>query len=355
MEIGVLVTGVGNITTGEQIYNALLFGRRRYRITIANVEHRRMIVANGARKVVLPPADHPDYVQALAAAANEVEAHFILPGSDWELMRIATDRDTLAQATRAVPLINNAAVIRTCSDKQETARAIQRCGVAVPATADCTSVEAAVDAVASGRLKLPVVIKPKHGSGGSANVYIAQDEAELCFFVRYAMHSESALVLQEYIGDADHEFSVSVIHYPDGTLGGSMAARRHLTSRLSTHLKTPNRTGRAELGPWLIISTGHSQGEIDDFADVRAAAEHVATQIGSTGPLNIQGRLLGSEFYVFEINPRFSGSTAVRAQAGHNGPEALIDWHLGVEPELGKQGARRSTFIRGLRDYLDVG
>ncbi len=316
MEIGVLVTGVGNITTGEQIYNALLFGRRRYRITIANVEHRRMIVANGARKVVLPPADHPDYVQALAAAANEVEAHCILPGSDWELMRS---------------------------------------GVAVPATADCTSVEAAVDAVASGRLKLPVVIKPKHGSGGSANVYIAQDEAELCFFVRYAMHSESALVLQEYIGDADHEFSVSVIHYPDGTLGGSMAARRHLTSRLSTHLKTPNRTGRAELGPWLIISTGHSQGEIDDFADVRAAAEHVATQIGSTGPLNIQGRLLGSEFYVFEINPRFSGSTAVRAQAGHNGPEALIDWHLGVEPELGKQGARRSTFIRGLRDYLDVG
>src|SRR3989442_10879210 len=145
MEIGVLVTGVGNVSTGEQIYNALLFGRRRYRITIANVEHQRMIVANGARKVVLPPAEHPDYVQALAAAANEVEAHFILPGSDRELMRIATDRDKLAQSTRAIPLINNEAVIHTCSDKQKTARAVQSCGFAGPATVARTSAAAAPD------------------------------------------------------------------------------------------------------------------------------------------------------------------------------------------------------------------
>jgi carbamoyl-phosphate synthase large subunit len=355
MEIGILVTGVGNITTGEQIYRAMLLGRRRYRITIANVDQQRMIVANGARKVVLPAADHPEYVAALAAAANEAAADFILPGSDRELIRIAAERDQLARGTRAIPLINNEAVIRTCSDKQATARAIQECGFAVPATVDATSVEAAVEAVASGRLTLPVVIKPKYSSGGSANVYIAQDEAELRFFVHYAMQCEPALVLQEYVGDAEHEYSVSVIHYPDGSLGGSMATRRHLTSRLSTHLKTPNRTGRAELGAWLVISTAHSQGEIDDFADVRQAAERVATQMGSTGPLNVQGRLTGSKFYVFEINPRFSGSTAVRARAGHNGPEALIDWHLGVESELGKHGPRRATFLRGLTDYVDVG
>ncbi len=353
MNIGVLVTGVGNITTGEQVYRALLHGRRRYRITVANVDQRRMIVADGAAKLLLPPADDPQYLEALAAAAHHADAQFILPGSDAELLRIATGRDDLARLTTAIPLVNSAAVVRTCSDKQATARAIHECGSAVPTTLDCPSVEAALRAVADGRLQFPVVIKPKHSKGGSENVYIAQDELELSFFAQYALHSEPALVLQEYVGNADHEYSVSVIHYPDGTLGGSFATRRYLTSRLSIHLRTPNRTNRSELGPSLVISTAHSQGEIDDFGEVRAAAERVATHIGSTGPLNIQGRLMGSEFYVFEINPRFSGSTALRAQAGHNGPEALIDWHLGVEPELGKQAARRGTFVRGLADYLD--
>ena len=63
---------------------------------------------------------------------------------------------------------------------------------------------------------------------------------------------------------------------------------------------------------------------IDDFPVVLAAAERIAIALKSTGPLNLQGRLVGSDFLVYEINPRFSGSEAMRAMAGWNGPEALI-------------------------------
>ena len=61
-----------------------------------------------------------------------------------------------------------------------------------------------------------------------------------------------------------------------------------------------------------LISSGYSQGLIDDFRAVRTTAERIAQGIKSEGPLNIQGRVRGDEFLPFEINPRFSASTYFR-------------------------------------------
>ncbi len=59
-----------------------------------------------------------------------------------------------------------------------------------------------------------------------------------------------------------------------------------------------------------------------------AFCEKVASALGSTGPLNIQCRKDGEDIYVFEINPRFSGTTSMRALCGYNEPETLIRKHL---------------------------
>ncbi|MDI6797077.1 MAG: ATP-grasp domain-containing protein, partial [Desulfatibacillaceae bacterium] len=64
--------------------------------------------------------------------------------------------------------------------------------------------------------------------------------------------------------------------------------------------------------------SGYSQGYIGDFPEVRKVAENIAQSAGSTGPLNIQGRLHNGVFYPFEINPRFSATTYLRALAGFN-------------------------------------
>lgn len=349
-DMPVLVTAVGNGSTGEQIYQALRRGRRSYRLTVTNVGLDRMVVANGARKAVLPSAGQPEYLEALAAAANLAAARFIFPGSDPELHRITAETAALARLTPAVVLANNAQTIRVCADKQATAEAIATAGLRVPVTVDLTGPDDALPAVRSRGLPFPVVIKPRQGTGGSANVHLAQDEEELRFFVRHAEHGGRGLVLQEYVGDAEQEYTVSVLHYPDGALAGSLAIRRHLTSLLSTKVRVLNRTGRADLGATLAISTGFTQGEVNDFPLVCQAAERVARHVGSTGPLNIQGRLVGRDFCVFEINPRFSGTTGIRAAAGHNGPEALIDWHLGTPSSVGGP-LRRGSYARGLIDY----
>jgi carbamoyl-phosphate synthase large subunit len=351
MGIGVLITGVGSCSTGEQVYKALGHGRRRYRVTVANVDLERSVVAQGARRIVLPPASEPGYIEALAAAANAAGASFIVPGSDSELLVVAEHREELARLTPAVPLVNDAAIIRACQDKSATGAALARAGLRAPRTARCESAASVAAAVASEELSYPLVVKPRRG-GGSANVYVAQDEKELGFFAERAARGGGAPIVQEYVGSPEHEYTVGVLHYPDGRLAGSIALRRDLTSLLSTRVRTQNRTRRAELGPELVISSGFTQGTVDDFPEVRAAAEQVATALGSRGPLNVQGRLVGSELVVFEVNPRFSGSEAMRAMAGWNAVEALIEWHLGLPSALEAFRARPCTFIRTLVEHL---
>ena len=46
------------------------------------------------------------------------------------------------------------------------------------------------------------------------------------------------------------------------------------------------------------------------------------------GAINIQCRFVDGVVKVFEINPRFSGTTSLRAMAGYNEPDILIQKHL---------------------------
>jgi carbamoyl-phosphate synthase large subunit len=351
MEIGVLVTGVGSGSTGEQVYKALRRGSRRYRIVVSNVRLEATVVAPDAERVQLPPAASPEYLPALAAAANRLGLDFIAPGSDPELDRIASAVPELKSLTSAVPLVNHSATIRLCHDKAATAAAVSRAGLRAPRTFECTSVAGALEAAARGEVPYPVVIKPGLRGGGSADVYVAQDAAELGLFAQMVLRRTTRAVVQEYVGDGESEYTVGVLHYPDGKLAGSFALRRALHSLLSTRLRVPNRTGRDDLGSDLVVSTGFSQGEVDDFPVVRAAAERLAGTLGSKGPLNVQGRLVGQDLVVFEVNPRFSGTEAMRAMAGWNGPEALIDWHLGVRPAIESYRPRRCAFVRSLVEF----
>ncbi len=57
---------------------------------------------------------------------------------------------------------------------------------------------------------------------------------------------------------------------------------------------------------------------------MRAVAEKIALAIHSTGPINVQGRNTSKGFYVFEINPRFSSTTIMRAIVGFNEVDMMI-------------------------------
>ena len=86
-----------------------------------------------------------------------------------------------------------------------------------------------------------------------------------------------------------------------------------------------------------IISSPYSQGLVDDFKAVREQGEKIAKIIGSRGPLNIQGRLKNNILYPFEINPRFSGGTYLRAMAGFNDVNMFLQFLFTGKKQFSKK------------------
>ena len=68
--------------------------------------------------------------------------------------------------------------------------------------------------------------------------------------------------------------------------------------------------------------------------------------------MNIQCRLVGDKVYVFEINPRFSGTTSLRAMVGYNEPDLLVRKHI-LGEEIEKHFTyREGVILRSLKETL---
>jgi carbamoyl-phosphate synthase large subunit len=322
-------------------------GRHPYQIIAANTTRNATRVIRADSVEVLPVASSSDYIEKLLELIARYDAQFLVPGSEPELIKLSQNLDAFSSSNVKV-LINAPQVISACVDKQRTFDFLTSTGFHVPRTVMLEDAQDEIDPPMS----FPCIIKPSQGGGGSAATFIAQDGEELRFFTRYLIKYGYRPLIQEYIPDAENEYTVGVLHSPQGNLLGTVVLRRQILTGLSNRLRIANRTGRSEMGKMLAVSSGISQGEIVEFEPVRSVAEKMARAIGSVGPLNIQGRWDGSRFVPFEINPRFSGTTPMRALAGFNEPEQMIEAWLGIKQDGNSTNARLGSCIRGLTEYF---
>jgi carbamoyl-phosphate synthase large subunit len=171
---------------------------------------------------------------------------------------------------------------------------------------------------------------------------MASNRSETELYVEHLLHNGYTALVQEYIGLDEGEFTVGTLFLPDGRLLGSVAMQRMFNAKLSVSVSTP--AG--------LISSGYSQGLIDEFAEVRAQAEKIARALGSVGPMNIQGRVRKGVLIPFEANPRFSASTYLRAMAGFNEIDMYLQYVLyGINPVV--RPIRPGYYLRSLSElYL---
>jgi carbamoyl-phosphate synthase large subunit len=341
--VTVLVTGVGGGGLGHEVVKSLRLAGG-YRLIGADTVADSFGFADVDEAYVLPPASAPDYVDVLIDLGSNRGARVVIPGSEAELRVISRHRDRFADAD-LLPLINSADVIDIGLDKSRTMAFLDDHGFARPRS---ILVRAAGDVPAD--FVLPAIVKPAIGGGGSSDTFVVQERDELDFVCAYLLRQGRAVLLQEYVGTPSDEYTVGVVHSLDGAFVGSIAIRRHILGGMSNRIKAPNRTGRSELGSVLAVSSGISQGVIDDFPDVRRGCEAIANALGSRGPLNIQCRFAGGVLYPFEINPRFSGTTYLRAIAGYNEPDVLIRHHVLGEPFPSPVRYAFGAVIRGLTE-----
>ena len=316
--ISVVVTGVGGGGHGEQIVKALRLGQLDYRIVGTDIDANSsgFSLVDHAHRV--PRADAPGYLPAVLEICRQYGARALFHGSEPEMYAFDRHRAEI-EATGLYLPVNRSDVLAVCRNKNETMRFLDAHGFPAP-RAWAAATMADFDAVD----RFPVVLKPAVGGGGSANVMIAQDQDELRALGRCLIRSAAPVAVQEYVGTPDAEFTVGVLFGADGTLINSIGIRRIISTALSVRLRVPNRTDRTDLGVTLVISSGVSQGEVGRWPEATAQCERIARALGPNAPVNIQCRLVNGRVVPFEINPRFSGTTSLRAMAGYNEPDVLV-------------------------------
>jgi len=310
----ILVAGIGGASLGTEVAKALRLAGG-YRILGADISEQ----AYGHFDPVFDQTwaiDVNHYVDNLLDLCRQQNVRVVVPGGERPMLLLMKAKDRLREA--GVQLAGNRTdLVLRLSDKRSCFAELHRLGIEVPFSL-------AIDRLLepSDHVPFPCVIKPATESGGSSSVSVARDIDEANIHIGLLLKAGIAIILQEYLPENDGEFTVGVLHLPNGRLVGSIALRRLFHSKLSV----------AARGPGFIISSGNSQGLIEDFPSIRRDAEAIATALGSVGPLNIQGRLRRGRLVPFEINPRFSASTYLRAMAGFNELDIYLRELFQAEP-----------------------
>lgn len=301
MRTPVLIAGVGGASLGTEIIKCLLQFPRYYTIYACDISPLAYgHYVDGLEATFL--VDAANYVQEVTEICQQHAIRYILAGAEQPLQLLNNSIDLLKSLDITLAS-NEPELIRILTDKEATFRHLQELAIPTPSTKRIHREADLVD------FPFPCVIKPALDSGGSAFVFLCADAQEAWLYANYLLTHGRIPLAQEYITlDDGGEFTIGVLSLPDGSVFGSIALRRLFPTKLSIASKT-------SVG---LISSGYSQGYIDHFPELCQQAETIASKLGSIGPINIQGRVHDGQLIPFEINPRFSASTYLRALAGFN-------------------------------------
>lgn len=304
--IKVMIAGIGGASLGTEVCKSLLLAKKYeiYGCDISNTAYG--LYENGFSKTWLVSRD--EYISSVLDVCVKSGVSFLIPGGE-QPMKLLGAASSVFEKEGIKLLSNSPEVISKFSDKNETFQFLSEIGIPVPMTVVINSVD---DLAMIG---LPCIIKPSTGTGGSVGVFFAVSYDEAMVYADFLRRKGDIPIAQQYIDESEGEFTIGVLSTPSGNIVGSIALRRAFDAKLSVSYRGKNG----------LISSGYSQGYIDFFPELCFQAEEIAISVNSKGPLNIQGRVHNGILLPFEINPRFSASTYLRAMAGFNEIDQFIN------------------------------
>ena len=321
--ITILITGVGG-----PLGQALIKAARQSSIPLRILGTDRSELSAGLawvdRSFVIPGTAQPGaYRSAMRGICAAESPRLILPGSESELELLSNNARALRDECGAVVVASPPAVLGVGLDKWATCCFLQKAGLNFPRSARLEDSGEATRLV--GEFGFPLIAKPCRGSG-SRNLFKVWSWKD----IDYIRSLDGRMILQEYLQPDDEEYTVAVYTCQDGRQAGSISFRRELVA---------GNTYRA----WV------AQNPV-----VQKEAGAVVAALRPAGPCNVQLRLTARGPVVFEINPRFSGSTAMRAHFGYNEVEMAVR-DLALNQAVPIPTIREGTALRFWDEtYLDT-
>ena len=290
----ILVTGVGAII-GYGIVQALR--KNRFEVHVHGMD--MFSDAVGQRWcdsfVQCPPASDSGYVAFLRDLMLEKQIDLVMFGVEAEVQVLASYARQLPLDSRQL-VLNDPDLIRLAQDKWEFYNFLDQHGLnAIP------SAVAGEYRLMAEKLGIPFLLKPRSSSASKGQAVIFS-EAD---YVYWKNKTGKGFMVQEIIGDEEHEYTVGVFGLGQGDFVNPIALRRKLGRDGST-----------------------VKAEVVNHPDLMAESRKIMGMLKAVGPTNLQFRLHKNKFYLLEINPRFSSSLSLRAAFGFNEPEMCIEYYL---------------------------
>lgn len=249
---------------------------------------------------VIPRTDDPAFLPRLAPLCREEQVRVILSGAEAVLDALADQQETVECVTGAIFPMPPPELYWRARDKWTLIGWLNEAGLPAPRAAlseDREALQALRDACG-----FPLLAKPRRG-GGSRSHFPVQDDNDLAWIAH-----KQGYVVEEVLRPAGGEYTVGCFSDQAGRLVEMIILRRELYQ---------GTTYRA----W-----------VDDHPEVRAMAQTLCGILRIPGPCNLQLLMTEGGPVCFEVNPRFSGTTGIRAAFGFNDVDALLRERLFGEP-----------------------
>lgn len=288
--VTVLVTGAG-AGVGQSVIKAVKLSKVPTRIIAVDHDIMAAGLYRGDVAYDIPLARSRAFIDRLIAICKREGVELLLIGTDVELEAISRHQSRFERIGVHV-VVSPLRAVSIADDKWRTVQFLKRNSFAYPDSCLPKDVQSFVK-----RHGFPVIVKPRV-SARSIGFSVVHNEHELNEKLAAIEHP----IIQEYLTKDDQEYTCGTMVYR-GRGYGAITMKRWLRSG-DTYKAVVERNPRME---------------------TYVAA--VSKKLKVEGPCNLQLRRAGSKYKIFEINCRFSGTTATQSFLGFNVANILLQ-HL---------------------------
>ena len=255
------------------------------------------------------PVDSRQYLEHLVQQLRTRKISVFIPTVDSEIELVARNRQWIEEESGSAVLIGNKEAVLACSDKWLTFEMLTDLGVKTPWT--CLATDAAATTGAR-------VLKPRFGRGSRGIEFF--DESQV---IRTNLSDAESWIVQERVGDLESELTCGVL-----VLGDRMYFQAFVR--------------KLARGSTVFVESLAMTESLKD------TLTRIGNRLGD-GYWNVQGMLVSNQLWVFEINPRFSGTTWIVTQF-FNGPDLWLRHHLNLETPTEHSSTPGRTWVRYLAE-----
>lgn len=319
--LNVLLTSAGS-GVGEAIYKSLAMSNLDTNIVATDISgfNSGSFRCDRAYKIVSPK--DPSFAQQIVDICRQQHIDVVLSGSDTELEKLAELKAT--EALSSFIMVGSPEAVRVCRDKRQTYDFYRKHGLPFVDTVLFDRVDEIVR-----KYGYPILAKPTGGSG-SVGVKVLLNQQEL-----NDLENKEAYIFQEYLLSENWPVSKASITREDVMKSGTLVQRDEISIQVLLG------ASREILGTFMsrnVLKFGMPTKiypfVCDEYEDVARRMALCLGDIGMIGPINLQCKITDRGPVFFEVNPRFTGITSVRATLGFREVEAMIG-HFVMNPAIG--------------------